>query len=64
MGISIKLLVMWQKVKIWDHILSRPVHGNFHRSASDVVKSLHMGSHLSSPVYGNFHKAVCDVAKS
>ena len=46
MEISINLLVMWQKAKVWDHILSRPVHGNFHRSTSDVVKSLHMGSYF------------------
>ena len=47
MEISIKLLAMWQKAQIWDHILSRPVHGNFHRSASDVFKSLNMGSYIS-----------------
>ena len=46
MEISIKLLVMWQTAQVWDHILSRPVHGNSHRSASDVVKSLNMGSYL------------------
>ena len=46
MEISIKILVMWQKAEVWDHILSRPIHGNFHRSASDVVKSLHMGSYF------------------
>ena len=44
--ISIDLLVMWLRVYIWDHILSRPVHGNFNRSASDVVESLHMGSYF------------------
>ena len=46
MEISINLLVMWQKAKVWDHILLRPVYGNFHRSASDVGKSLNMGSNL------------------
>ena len=64
MEISIKLLGMWQKAEVWDHILSKPVHRNFHRSASNVVKSSHMGSHLSRPAYGNFPKAVCDEAKS
>ena len=39
MEISINLLVMWQKAKVWDHILSRPVHGNFHKTVSDVTKS-------------------------
>ena len=39
MEISIDLLVMWLKVYIWDHILSRPVYGNFHKSVSHVAKS-------------------------
>ena len=34
MEISIDLLVMWLKVYIWDHILSRPVYGNFHNAVS------------------------------
>ena len=50
-----------------DHILARPVHGNFHRSAGDVVESLHMGSYivciLSRPVHGNFHKSASGVVK-
>ena len=46
MEISIKLFVVWQKAQVWDHILLRRVYGNFHRSASDSVKSLNMGSYL------------------
>ena len=46
MEISIDLLVMWLKVYICDHILSRPVYGNFHKDFSDVAKSLSMGSYF------------------